>query len=568
MIGGEPVEPHDNFDQRRFVIAMVLSGIILLVWQVFFAPPPPDTVTRTSDEVAELADAPPTESPTQQTADGEPTKPVVPVADLDVIESTMKTGDFEVTLSSLGGRVVGVNVLQPEQYQAEGDLLESFPDDSEFFPFGLYFTKSSIPLRRGLVWQLVEAESKRDGDNYTKIVYRHVDPSGQFQVDKVFSVADFSYMLDLDVVITNHGASPINDRIALDITGFEDSNSDRSFLDMRPSGDEGICRMQDDIERELFNSIKTAEAFDESPITWGAISSHYFLFAAIPAKPALRCQLERVEGNVIRTRIVSDDFTVQPGATVTHKYQLWTGPKDYDQLGEVGGDGANFGLEEAVDFGILTFLARPLRWLLVKFYGLLGNWGLAIILLTFVIRLATWPINQKVYVNSEKMKEVQPLLQAIKEKYPDDQQRAAEETMKIWKEHGVSPLGCLPMFLQFPILLALYFMILNSVELYHAEFMLWYTDLSAPDPYFVLPILMGVAMIAQQRMMTPPDSGNEQMKQMQTIMKIMPVMFTVFMLFLPAGVVLYYFVSLLIGVAQQFMIKRMYQKKKAAVAGS
>ena len=124
------------------------------------------------------------------------------------------------------------------------------------------------------------------------------------------------------------------------------------------------------------------------------------------------------------------------------------------------------------------------------------------------------------------------------------------------------------MFLQFPILLALYFMILNSVELYHAEFALWYTNLSAPDPYFVLPILMGIVMVVQQRMMTPPADGNEQMKQMQAIMKFMPIMFTVFMLFLPSGVVLYYFVSLLLGLVQQFMIKRMYQRKKAAVAAS
>ena len=189
----------------------------------------------------------------------------------------------------------------------------------------------------------------------------------------------------------------------------------------------------------------------------------------------------------------------------------------------------------------------------------IGNWGLAIILLTFLIRLVLWPINQKVYANSERMKELQPKLTEIREKFADDQQRLGEETMKLWREHGVNPLGCLPMVLQFPILIALYFMILYSVELYQADFFLWYTDLSARDPYFVLPILMGVVMFAQQSMMTVETPN----PQMATMMKVMPIMFTVLFLFFPAGLVLYWLVNNVLSIAQQWYVMRQVEGKAA-----
>jgi YidC/Oxa1 family membrane protein insertase len=181
-------------------------------------------------------------------------------------------------------------------------------------------------------------------------------------------------------------------------------------------------------------------------------------------------------------------------------------------------------------------------------------------LLTLLIKILTWPITDKAYSSAERMKKIQPKLQELKEKYANDQQRMTEETMKVFKENNVSPLGCLPMLIQIPILYALFVMIYNSVELYRANFALWYTDLSAPDPYFVLPILMGAVMVVQQRM-TTIETPNPQMAMM---MKIMPIMFTAFMLFLPAGLVLYYFVNLILGLAQQFWIKRKFRLAEEA----
>ena len=556
------IENQDDFDQRRFILAMVLSGIILVGWQLFFAPPPPEPNAGQNNTATQVDPNSTTgeQQPAVKLGD-EPTATAESAEEIDVLTHTLHSDLFEVQVTNAGARVTSVEVRKPEQYQAEGNLLKAFPKDSVHFPFGISFTQNSIPLRRGLVWAFVADASKQEGEAFTQVTYRHTDPGGRFEIDKVFRVSPkHPYMLELDVVVRNKlQKGAIADRLALDITGYQDPDEEKSFLDMLPDSFEGLCKTEDDMERELFDSIKDPLSFDESPVKWAGVDTRYFLFAAVGLEPGQKCVVERVDEDYLRTRLVHNDFAVQPGKEAVVKYQLFAGPKDYDRLEEIGAS-----LEESIDYGLLTFLCRPLRWALVLFYGWLGNWGLAIILLTLVIRILTWPINQKVYVNSEKMKEVQPMINEIKEKYADDQQRQAEETMKVFKEHGASPLGCLPMLLQFPILLALYFMILYSVELYQANFAFWYTDLSAPDPYFLLPILMGIVMFAQQKFMTPDAGNNPQMQQMQTIMKVMPIMFTAFMLFLPSGVVLYYLVSLLLGLVQQWLIKRAYRAKAAA----
>jgi YidC/Oxa1 family membrane protein insertase len=555
----------EDFDQKRFLLAMVLSGLVLVVWQVFFAPEPPppqepEEVTKQATETAETAGEP-AEEVAEPSVDLEAEPEPVPEVDLPVVEHQIRTEYFRVKFSSRGARVVEAEILKPEQYSEQ--LLAEFPKETTHFPFALDFTKDNIALRRDLVWQFVEGASEKKGEDFAKVTYRHTDPGGRFIIDKIFQVdKEKPYQLDLKIKLTNRlKKGTIADHLALDMFGYKDPEKESSFLDVRPDEVESICRTQEDLEREMISSVDSPLTFDESPTRWGAIDTRYFLFAATPDEQGEECAMQVVDDGFLRTRIIQPEFSIRPGETYDVGYDVFIGPKDYDVL-----EATQAGLEEAVDYGILTFLARPLRWALVNLYGFVGNWGLAIIILTLIIRLLTWPINKKVYENAEKMKELQPRLKEIQEKYKDDQQRLAEETMKVWKEGGASPLGCAPMLLQFPILLALYYMILNSVEMYRANFALWYTDLSAPDPYFVLPILMGAVMFVQQKFMTPTTDASGPNAQMQTVMKIMPIMFTVFMLFLPSGVVLYYSVSLVLGLVQQFWIKRSFRAKSAAAA--
>lgn len=568
------MEPNnEDFDSKRFITALVLSGLVLVVWQYFFAPPPPpppetgDAAIVKSEDGSEAPTPTGDAEKTEKVPQAEPIAAPTPPKKLPIETHTLGSDAVRLKTSSRGARVVATNVLSPDQYQAAGDLLESFPEDSTHFPFGIGFSKNSIALHRDLVWAVVPEKSKQSGEAYEQITYRHTDAAGRFSIEKTFSVKpDERYQFELAVAVTNHEAdSRITDRLALDVFGYKDPNKEGSFLDPRPDEPEAICRTTEDIERELFSAADKPLVFDEHPTLFGAMDSRYFLFAAVPDDKATKCSMEVQEESYLRTRIVQPEFSIGPGETYRSNYRLFIGPKDIESLEAVGAN-----LEESVDYGVLTFLARPMRWMLVQFYNLVGNWGLAIILLTLVIRLLMWPVNHKVYVNGERMKDLQPLMQEINEKYKDDPQRRGEETMKAWKEHNVSPLGCLPMVLQMPILLALYFMILYSVELYQANFAFWYTDLSAADPYYVLPIAMGIVMFVQQQWMTPQQTqgGEAMQQQMQQMMKIMPVMFTAFMLFLPSGVVLYYFVSLLLGLVQQFWIKRSFRLKREAAAAA
>jgi len=234
--------------------------------------------------------------------------------------------------------------------------------------------------------------------------------------------------------------------------------------------------------------------------------------------------------------------------SVTQRYRLYLGPKNLDYLEATGSS-----LAESVDFWVLGFIARPMVFLLNTFYSLIPNWGIAIALLTLVVKLLLLYFTHKSFVSMRAMQRLKPEMDALREKYGNDKQRLNQETMALYKRNKVNPLGgCLPMLLQMPVWIALYRAIYSSVELYQAPLFGWIHDLSAPDPYYVLPLILGVAMFVQQKLSpTSIDSA-----QARTMLYVMPVMFTLFMLFLPAGLVLYIFVNTILTLVQQWFINR------------
>jgi len=544
-------------EPKRFLLAMLLSGTLLFGWQYFFMPPmPPPQAPEVTQDV----------KPSEKSAPTEDTAPSVevpvPAQNIEFRTDKLVRPDVELTMSNRGGRMQGVVVLEPSQYLDAGDLLGEAPRESLRFPFSVNFLRDTMVIPSDALWEVDTAQSTQGPNGFTALTYRYIDPAGRFQVDKKFSVVPSKpYQFDVAVTYKNISGTPWANQPVFDVTGYKDPNLETSFLDPRPDLVEALCKTANEMEREVYSAVDNPMNFGGplDRVKWAGIDRRYFLFAAVPIDGAARCDMERLDDNFLQARIVHDELSLQPGESKVLNYVLYVGPKDQDVLDEAGHD-----LVEAIDYGFFAFLARPMRWLLVLLFGFTGNWGIAIILLTIIVRLAMWPLNHKVYVNSERMKDIQPKIKEIQEKYKNDQQRLTEETMKTFKENKVSPLGCAPMFLQFPIFLALYFMILNSVELYKADFFLWYTDLSASDPYFVLPIFMGIVMYAQQSMMTV-EAPNPQMK---TVMKVMPIAFTAFMLFLPAGVVLYYSASMLIGILQQVMIKRQFAKQREAKANA
>ncbi|NMY35983.1 MULTISPECIES: membrane protein insertase YidC [Pseudomonas] len=291
---------------------------------------------------------------------------------------------------------------------------------------------------------------------------------------------------------------------------------------------------------------------------WVAWLQHYFVTAWIPQKG---------DNNVVQTRkdnqgnyiigFTGPTLTVEPGKTAETSATLYAGPKSQGVLKELSP-----GLELTVDYGILWFIAQPIFWLLQHIHSIVGNWGWSIIFLTMLIKGIFFPLSAASYKSMARMRAVAPKLAALKEQFGDDRQKMSQAMMELYKKEKINPLGgCLPILVQMPVFLSLYWVLLESVEMRQAPFMLWITDLSIKDPFFILPIIMGATMFIQQRLNpTPPDPMQAK------VMKLMPIIFTFFFLWFPAGLVLYWVVNNCLSIAQQWYITRKVEAatKKAA----
>ncbi|MDV7105703.1 membrane protein insertase YidC [Vibrio sp. TH_r3] len=286
---------------------------------------------------------------------------------------------------------------------------------------------------------------------------------------------------------------------------------------------------------------------------YAAMLQHYFASAWIPREAPGSNLYTRVIGNLGDIGVRMPNKTVASGDNLQLEATLWIGPKLQKEMAAVAPS-----LDLVVDYGWLWFIAKPLHWLLSMIQSVVVNWGLSIMILTFVVRGAMYPLTKAQYTSMAKMRMLQPKLAAMRERIGDDRQRMSQEMMELYKKEKVNPLGgCLPIFLQMPIFIALYWSLMESVELRHSPFFLWITDLSAQDPYYILPILMGASMFMIQKM--SPTTVTDPMQQ--KIMTFMPIMFTGFFLFFPSGLVLYWLVSNVVTLIQQTIIYKNLEKK-------
>ncbi|ANO31684.1 membrane protein insertase YidC [Vibrio breoganii] len=286
---------------------------------------------------------------------------------------------------------------------------------------------------------------------------------------------------------------------------------------------------------------------------WVAMLEHYFASAWIPRDAQGASLYTRVVGNLGDIGVRLPNKTIANGETGEMKATLWVGPKLQNEMAAVAPN-----LELVVDYGWLWFIAKPLHWLLSMIQSVVINWGLAIIVLTFIVRGAMYPLTRAQYTSMAKMRMLQPKLTAMRERIGDDRQRMSQEMMELYKKEKVNPLGgCLPLILQMPIFISLYWALMESVELRHSPFFGWITDLSAQDPYYILPLLMGASMFLIQKM--SPTTVTDPMQQ--KIMTFMPVMFTFFFLWFPSGLVLYWLVSNIVTLIQQTLIYKGLEKK-------
>lgn len=288
---------------------------------------------------------------------------------------------------------------------------------------------------------------------------------------------------------------------------------------------------------------------------WIGVVQHYFVAAwIVPGNTPREFYTKRLDNNLYAAGVIVPLGKIEPGASATQEVSLYAGPQYQDKLQSVA-----LGLELTVDYGWLTVIAAPLFWVLKWLYGWAGNWGIAIIILTIIIKLIFYPLSAASYKSMAKMRVLAPKLQRLKEQYGDDRQRMQQAMMDLYKTEKINPLGgCLPIVVQIPVFIALYWVLLASFELRQAPFTLWIKDLAVPDPYYVLPVLMGATMIIQTKLNPePPDPVQAK------IMKIMPIAFSVFFFFFPAGLVLYWLVNNILSIAQQWQITRSMEQAQA-----
>ncbi|MDY7025595.1 MAG: membrane protein insertase YidC [Pseudomonadota bacterium] len=302
---------------------------------------------------------------------------------------------------------------------------------------------------------------------------------------------------------------------------------------------------------ETFNKLTFDDFNDDNPKVsteggWIAMVQHYFLSAWIPSEQGQHRLSTRQKGEMNYVTFEDEQVLINPNTSQTLGAQLYVGPKIQERLSEI-----KPGLEQTVDYGFLWFIAKYLFAGLKWIYGLVGNWGLAIIGLTFLIKLALYPLSYSSYKSMAKMRKFAPKMKILREKYKDDRQKLSQEMMALYKKEKISPMGgCLPILLQMPVFLSLYWVLLESVELRQSPF-LWIQDLSLLDPFFILPLLMGVSMYFQMKLNPTPQDPMQQ-----SVMKWMPWMFTILFLWFPAGLVLYWLTNNVLTIAQQWWINR------------
>ncbi|MEC8001145.1 MAG: membrane protein insertase YidC [Pseudomonadota bacterium] len=394
-----------------------------------------------------------------------------------------------------------------------------------------------------------------DGSHTLTLAWTGNDPLGM-QVYKRFTAHDDRYDVDVSFDIRNDGSSVAS------VTSFAQLKRDNT---QAPDGNTGfgvspylgaaLTQPDKRYTKLSFSDLKDEPFSKRLPAGWVAILQHYFVSAWIPSQQTshdyFASQLSNGD-NVIGYK--NQNVDIAPGSAATITQTLYVGPKDQVALAELAEN-----LDLVIDYGWLWWLAQPLFWLLTLIQQFVINWGLAIIALTIVIKLIFFRLSAASYKSMAKMRTVQPKIQSIRDQYADDKTKQQQAMMELWKKEKINPMGgCLPMLIQMPVFIALYWVLLESVELRHAPFILWIEDLSAMDPYFVLPILMGISMWLMQRLNpAPPDPMQAK------IMMYMPIAFTFLMMWFPAGLVLYWLCNNLLSFAQQYVVTRQIEQAAA-----
>ncbi|MDT3282142.1 MULTISPECIES: membrane protein insertase YidC [Shewanella] len=537
-------------ESQRNILLIGLLFVSFLLWQQWQADKAPKPVATESSLVANAANSHSADVPEADTG-----VPAAVTATSKLI--TVKTDQLDVQINPIGGDIVFAALVSHKMEQDKDQpfvLLEQTKDFTYIAQSGLIGRDGidSSAKGRAAFSSAATEYTLAEGQDTLEVPLTYVADNG-VTYTKVFVFHRGKFNVDVDYKINNTSAAPLQVQMYGQIK--QTIKPSESSM-MMPTYRGGAFSTQDvRYEKYKFDDMAKSNLNQATLGGWAAMLQHYFVSAWIPPATDSNTIFSSVSaGGLANIGFRGAVYDIAPGATQEISSQFYVGPKDQKALSAISDT-----LNLVVDYGFLWWLAVPIHWLLMFYQSFVGNWGVAIILITLTVRGLLFPLTKAQYTSMAKMRNLQPKLTDLKERFGDDRQKMGQAMMELYKKEKVNPMGgCLPIILQMPIFIALYWVLLESFELRHAPFMLWIHDLSVQDPYYILPLLMGVSMFVMQKMQPiAPTMDPMQVKMMQW----MPVIFTVFFLWFPAGLVLYWLVGNIVAITQQKIIYAGLEKK-------
>jgi YidC/Oxa1 family membrane protein insertase len=533
-------------ENKNLVIALVLMLAVWLGYNLLFPPPPPQAVKSTPAQEEKISP-----SPGEGVSAPEKSTPVpveVPVIPTETAEKekeiTVDTDYYRAVFTNSGGRLKSFELkkytVSASPKSSHVSLLNVDTDQNA----SLRTTGTgSFSLPSNLLFQtsILSSEIHLTKGETQKLVFSAA--TGNISIQKIYTFHGDGYPFEMTIEVTNRTNGPEQGNIQLALVHpWDESMAGSRYEFVGPATLAG-----EKVETVKIKDLEKETKSYGANLVWTAFEDKYFMSAVVPLEGAADQLQVRKTGDLVENVLDSPTRSLKGGQSLNFRYLLYFGPRDLDILKKINHD-----LAKAIDFGFFSPIARPLLHVLKFFYSYVGNYGVAIILLTVIIKALFWPLTQKSYTSMKAMQKLQPQMQKLREKYKNDRERLNREVMELYKNNRVNPLGgCLPMIVQIPVFFALYRVLLSSIELRHAPFVFWLTDLSAKDPYYITPLIMGGTMFMQQKM-TPSSMDPTQAK----LFMLMPVVFTFLFLNFPSGLVIYWLVNNLLTIAQQYYINK------------
>jgi len=530
--------------EKRAFIAVGLSIAVFYIFSMMFAPDKKPLAPLDKPTAASVADtaktaALPAEAPGPVAVADQSLPTAVPQKSI-----TVETDLYSAVFSSRGGSLKSLTLKNYREENSPAARLVTLGSDADPNVLSFSTRAAGIALSDSTVYMSDSDNLTLSGAESKKLTFNYVSGQG-YTVRKIYTLTAGSYGIKLETQIFNNSAAPLSGSVQHVMT----YPAEPKVKDNRYDTAGAYLFSDNSIQSNKIKDVATSSKRFEKSVLWSGFADKYFLNAILADNNSIASvELRKNAAGFFESVVSAPQFVVNPGLSASVTHRLFVGPKDIDILKAQGNS-----LEQSLDLGWFTMLAKPLLYSLKFFYKYVGNYGVAIIIITIILKVFFFPLTHKSYKSMKGMQKIQPEMTKLREKYKDDRDTMNKEVMALYRDHKVNPMGgCLPMIVQIPVFFALYKSLMFSIELRHAPFFLWVTDLADKDPYYVTPVIMGVTMFIQQKM-TPSQMDPMQQK----IMLALPVVFTFMFLSFPSGLVLYWLVNNVLTIGQQMYINKL-----------